>query len=63
MSKRYRVVIHPDGTRSVRGTERDRVYSWAVVRELPEDATYTRYNGSDSGSVFYDVPADRYKAV
>jgi len=59
MSKRYRAAIHPDGTRSVRGTERERVYSWAVVRELPEGATYDRYNGYG-----YDAaPLQRYEVV
>lgn len=42
--KKYRVVVHPDGTCSTRGTERPRVYAWAVVRELPEGATFEQNN-------------------
>lgn len=42
--KKYRVVVHPDGTCSTRGTERDRVYVWAVVRELPEGAAFEQNN-------------------
>lgn len=42
--KKYRVVVHPDGTYSTRGTERDRVYVWAVVRELPEGAAFEQNN-------------------
>ena len=59
MSKRYRVVTHPDGSQCTRGTERDRVYLWAVVRELPEGASTEGYNGYG-----YDpVPLPRYEVV
>jgi hypothetical protein len=61
MIKRYRVVTHPDGTQCTRGTTRERVYAWAVVRVLPEGATYAPTEGLRAPGEL--VPLARYEVV
>lgn len=57
--KKYRVVVHMDGTYDSRGTERGRDYLWAVVRELPEGAMMPHYNGRG----YDEIPLPRFEVV